>query len=228
LSSVLELLLADARTPTGGYAHSGGLEAADLEPSEVLPFMRARLWTVGRVEASFAAAAWRAASVSELLELEVEWAARTLAEPLRRASRQLGRGLLRTAVQWFPDSRILRSYFASSSELTPRPIALGAVAAAGGLLPIAAARASLYDDAATVAAAAVKLLPLDAAVSSGWVLSLADEIDSLAFEATAAAASGGDSTCFGSTLASLPSTATPLLDRRALTHASTDRRLFAS
>ncbi|MHB8692919.1 MAG: urease accessory UreF family protein [Solirubrobacteraceae bacterium] len=225
---MLELLLADARTPTGGYAHSGGLEAAGLESSsEVLPFIRARLLTVGRVEAAFAAAAWRAASVNELLELDVEWAARTLAEPLRRASKQLGRGLLRTAVQWFPDSWILRSYF-GTSELTPRPVALGAVAAAGGLLPVAAARASLYDDATTVAAAAVKLLPLDAAVSSGWVLSLADEIDSLAFEAAAAAASGGASSCFDSWFASLPSTATPLLDRRAMTHASTDRRLFAS
>lgn len=216
MSSVLELLLADARTPSGGYAHSGGLEALVLGGAiadDVPAFMRARLQTTGRVEAAFAAAACRCSSLAGLLALDQEFAARTPAEPLRRCSRQLGRGLLRTASVWFGADPLVREY-AALSALSPRPVVVGLVARAGGLDPQAAALASLYDDAATVAAAAVKLLPLDAAVASGWVLSLADEVSVLASEAAACR--------------ELPSTATPLLDRRAVAHAINERRLFVS
>lgn len=215
MTSVLELLLADARTPTGGYAHSGGLEAAvaaGLRADDLPCFIHARLRTVARVEAAVAALACACGSVDELLALDVEWAARTASEPLRDASRALGRGLLRTALVWFAEEGLLGSY-GSASALTPRPVVLGAVARSGGLDALAAARCSLYDDAAAVAAAAVKLLPLDAAVASGWVLSLRGAIEELA----AAAAGSG-----------LVSTSTPLLELRSLVHASTDRRLFVS
>jgi urease accessory protein len=216
MSSVLELLLADSRTPSGGYAHSGGLEAAveeGLAVSGVAAFVRARLRTVGRVEAAIAALAADAATLEELLELDQEMAARTLAEPLRRASRQLGLGLLRTACSWWPDARLLAAYRVTS-VLTPRAVALGAIARSGGLGPLAAARISLYDDAATVAAAAVKLLPLDAARASAWLAELAEEIEELA----AAAVAGGLP----------PGAATPLLDRRAMLHERRTRRLFVS
>ncbi|MDQ6807637.1 MAG: urease accessory protein UreF, partial [Actinomycetota bacterium] len=82
------------------------------------------------------------------------------------------------------------------------------------LTPTEAARLSLYDDAATVAAAAVKLTALDAAVASGWLVSLADEVDALAGA--------------GNTAACAPSTSTPLLDHRSFSHAREERRLFAS
>jgi urease accessory protein len=214
LSGVLELLLGDGRTPSGAYAHSGGLEAL-LETCEVdvEEFMRARLLTVGRVDAAFAAAASRCSSVDALLELDLEWAARCVAPPLRLASRQLGRGLLRTALTWFPEDALLEAY-RLRSVLSPRPIVLGAVAAVAGVDPVAVARLSLYEDAAAVAAAAVKLLPRDAAVASGWVLSLQGEILDLA-----ASCAGADQ---------LPSCSTPLLDRRAMNHAVVERRLFVS
>ncbi|HWF26620.1 MAG TPA: urease accessory UreF family protein [Solirubrobacteraceae bacterium] len=211
---MLELVLADARTPSGGHAHSGGLEAAiadGLTSDSVPGFMRARVRTVGRCEAALAAAAAGADTLDELLALDLEAAARMPAEPLRRASSRLGRGLLRTACTWWPEDELLAGYRAAS-EATPRPLALGAIARAGGLTPREAARLSLYDDAAMVAAAAVKLVALDAAVASGWLVSMADEIDALALAA--------DGT--------IPSTSTPLLDRRALAHAGADRRLFAS
>ncbi|MDQ6778014.1 MAG: urease accessory protein [Actinomycetota bacterium] len=223
MGGVLELVLADARTPSGGHAHSGGLEAAidaGLSADEVPGFIRARLRTVGRCEAALAFRAALSSTLDELLALDLEAAARMPAEPLRRASRQLGRGLLRTASTWWPEDELLTGYRAAS-EVTPRPVALGAIARAGGLSPSEAARLSLYDDAATVAAAAVKLLPLDAAVASGWLVELADEVDALAFAGASAeleAAWGGWA----------PSTSTPLLDRRALTHARGERRLFAS
>jgi urease accessory protein len=216
MSAVLELLLADARTPTGGHAHSGGLEAAlgaGLAPEDVPAFIRARLGTVGRVEAAIAACASRAGTVDELLDLDLELAARMPAEPLRRASGMLGAGLLRTACGWWPSAQPLTGY-RRASRLTLRPVALGAVTRAAALAPVAAARLSLYDDAATVASAAVKLAALDSAVASGWLVSLAAEIDELA------AAASGD----GLRL----STSTPLLDRRAVAHAVAERRLFVS
>jgi urease accessory protein len=224
MSAVIELILADARTPSGGHAHSGGLETAiseGLTLAEVPGFIRARMSTVGRCEAALAAHAAAASTVEELLALDLEAAARTLAEPLRRASRRLGRGLLRTACTWWPEHQLLAGYRAASDS-TPRPVALGAIARAGGLSPSEAARLSLYDDAATVAAAAVKLTALDAAVASGWLVSLAAEIDALAAQGPREV--GGPH----STDPWLPSTSTPLLDRRALAHAAADRRLFAS
>jgi urease accessory protein len=216
MGTVLELLLADSRTPSGGYAHSGGLEGAireGLAVDAVPGFVRARLRTVGRVEAAIAALAARAADLEALLDLDLELAARTPAEPLRRASRQLGLGLLRTARSWWPDDQLLTAY-ATTSALTPRPVALGTIARAGGLPPVAAARLSLYEDAATVAAAAVKLLPLDGAEASGWLAELAGQVEELAAGAV--------------TEWLAPSTATPLLDRRAIAHERYERRLFVS
>jgi urease accessory protein len=214
MGGVLELVLADARTPSGGHAHSGGLEAAlweGLTAAEVPAFMRVRLRTVGRCEAALSARAAGAEALEELLALDLEAAARMPAEPLRRASGRLGRGLLRTACTWWPEEELLTRYRAAS-EASPRPVALGAIGRAGGLSPTEAARLSLYDDAATVAAAAVKLTALDAAVASGWLVSLGDEIDALALAVDGV----------------VPSTSTPLLDRRAMAHAGADRRLFAS
>ena len=210
--NVLELLLADGRTPSGGHAHSGGLEAALAAGLEDVPgFIRARLHTVGRCQAALAAAAAGAADLPALLLLDGEAAARTPVPAIRAADRQLGRGLLRTAAALWPHDTLLGAYRAES-ELTPRAVALGAVCRAAGLDAVAAARLSLYEDAAAVAAAAVKLTPLDAAQASGWVADLAGEIEALAV------ASPGP----------LPSTATPLLDLRALAFAARDGRLFAS
>jgi urease accessory protein len=212
--NVLALLLADGRTPTGGYAHSGGLEAALAEGvADVPAFMRARLHTVGRGQAALAAAAVAAPDLDTLLALDGEAAARTPVPAVRDADRRLGVGLLRTAAELWPDDALIAAYRAAS-VLTPRPVALGVACRAAGLGRLAAARLSLYEDAAGVAAAAVKLTPLDAARASAWVAGLAAEIEDLAV----AAADGG----------TLPSPATPLLDRRALAHGARDGRLFAS
>jgi urease accessory protein len=221
---VLELMLADARTPSGGYAHSGGLESAvdaGLGVGEVPAFIFARLATAGFIDACVAAAASGCDSTAGLLDLDAEWAARCPAAPLRQAARALGRGLLRTATRWFPGTPLVSDYLAASS-LTPRPVALGVIASAGGLSAEATACAALYDDAAGVAAAAVKLMALDAAIASSWVLAVSGEIESLAGLAASVATSAGP--IFGE----LPSASTPLLDSRALTHASSERRLFAS
>lgn len=215
--SVLDLILADARTPTGGYAHSAGLEqlvAGGAGVAEVPRFAAARLRTVASVEAAFAARACVAGDLSGLMTLDSELAARTPAPPLREASRRLGQALLRTALGWWPDDSRLQAY-REHSALSPRPVVLGAVVGRGGGGPVEAARISLYEDAASVCSAAVKLLPLDSGRASRWLVMLADEIEDLAVRAAAASSQ-------------LPSTSTPLLDRDALIHATQTRRLFAS
>jgi urease accessory protein len=206
-SPVLALLLADSRTPTGGYAHSAGLEpavAAGLTVAEVPSFLAARLETVAYVEAAVAASACDATArpstpasdarslvvaqrpkstghpaLPTLLVLDDELAARTPSAPQRSALRQLGRALLRVGERLWPGDPLLEAYVRESAW-TPRPIALGLLAARAGLSPQAAARLSLYEDAAGVAAAALKLLPLDPAETTAWVAGSAERIDELA------------------------------------------------
>jgi urease accessory protein len=217
-AAVLELLLADGRTPSGGYAHSGGLEAAisgGLALDEIPAFARARLHTVGRVAAGLAALACGARTVDGLLELDREAAARTPVPALRAADRRLGLALLRTGRTLWPADAVLEGY-ARESTTTPRAVSLGAVARAAGMAPVQAARLALYEDLAGVAAAAVKLVALDGARASAWVAQLAGEVEQLAGEA-----------CVVS-VATLTSTSTPLLDRRAALHAASAGRLFAS
>ena len=212
--SVAALLLADGRTPTGGYAHSGGLEAAG--DVDVPAFLRARLATVGRVEAIAAVMAAGARDVDALLDLEEELAARTPSAPARAASRTLGLALLRTARRLWPVDALLAEY-AGAAVTAARPVALGVAARAGGLDRVGVARLSLYEDAATVASAAPKLLAVDAADTAAWLAALGPAIETAAGEAVARAVLG-----------TLPSASTPLLDVRAERHHREPRRLFAS
>jgi urease accessory protein len=216
VASAIELMLADSRTPTGGYAHSAGLEAAvasGLGIDEIPAFVRARLRTVAFVEAAIAAVSAAAPDVDSLLALDLEWAARTPAAPLRMAARQLGLALLRVARAWWPDQPLISGY-ERRSDLFARPVILGAVAGVAGIEAVQVATLSLYEDAAGVIAAAVKLLPVDTAVVSAMLAGMVGELEELADRAAAAALSA--------------STSTPLLEIRALTHANQQRRLFAS
>ncbi len=73
------------------------------------------------------------------------------------------------AALWFPDAELLHAYRARERrDAAGRSRLASSPAWAGSAAPKRRVYRS-YDDAATVAAAAVKLLPLDAAVASGWV-----------------------------------------------------------
>lgn len=220
MTAAIALLLADARTPTGTYAHSAGLEAAvrdGLTAAEMPAFIAGRLATVAYTEAALAAAAVLAGGdLGELLTLDAEALARCPSPALRAAGRTLGRSLLRTGALLFPGASDLATYRAASDR-TPRPVALGVVASAGGLGPDDAALVSLYDDASGVASAAIKLLPVDAAQSVAWIAALAPELTRLATNAAAAALRD-----------ELPSLSAPLIELRSLPHALDARRLFAS
>ena len=91
------------------------------------------------------------------------WAARTPSRAVRETSRIDGQGAAAArpaAVAVLP----------GLPAAAPRPVVLGAVAAATGLGPAALARVVGYDDVQTVVAAALKLRPLDPAVATGWVV----------------------------------------------------------
>jgi urease accessory protein len=223
----LALLLADSRFPSGSYAHSLGLEQAVADGlTDVPAFIRARLRLVAEADARFAvearraagggrAGAWGDAAPGEraLARLDAEWAARTPSPALREAARRLGAQLLRSAATVWPGGAIA-AYRAASRD-TPRPVALGVVAGGAGVSEEDTALLALYDDAATVASAALKLLPLDPAVTARWLAELAP---SLRQAAARVAADRGP----------LPSPAAVALELAAPIHLERRERLFAS
>jgi urease accessory protein len=210
----LALLLADSRFPSGSYAHSLGLEQAVSDGLRDVPaFMRARLRLVAEADARFAVEARRAVGGAALARLDAEWAARCPSPALREAARRLGAQLLRSAATVWPAGAI--AAYRADSRLTPRPIALGVVAAAAELGDEDVALLALYDDVATVASAALKLLPLDPAVTARWLAELAP---ALALAARAVVADRGP----------LPSSAAVAIELSAPVHLTQRERLFAS
>jgi urease accessory protein len=214
------LLLADGRFPAGGYAHSGGLEPAcddGLTAREVGAYLRARLHAIAAPECALAVAAGRAESLDALLLLDEEGAARTPSPALRTVSQRLGAQLLRTASVVWPDATLPRAYRAAST-LTQRPVAFGVVARTAGLDDLELARGFLYDDAAMVAAAAVKLLPVDVLSTTKLLVELSAEIERLAAAAAVCELPPRE----------LPSAFAPLHELRSLAHGRREGRLFAS
>ncbi len=214
MSSLAALLLADGRFPSGGHAHSGGLEEAvtagrvhDL--ASLAGFLGGRLATAGRVAAGLAAAAGRGRWPAAVLDAEAD--ARMASPAVRAASRRQGRQLLRAAAHSWPVPPGTWHF----------PVAVGLVAAAAGLAPVEAARWAAYDAVMTPATAAVRLLGLDPFAVSALVAGLSSAIDALAAEAAAFAAGDRGPE-------ELPCGAAPLLDVGAEIHARREVRLFAS
>jgi urease accessory protein len=223
------LLLADARFPAGGHAHSGGLEPAasigtvrDLASLEL--FVRGRLRTAGVVGAGLAAAACALALREDSgagepggawEELDAEADARTPSPAQREASRRQGRALLRAARAAWPRARWL-------DRLGRQPhhaVVLGACAAAAGCPAAEAARIAAYHAVTGPSSAAVRLLALDPIAAAAIVASLAGEVDTVA-EAAAAYSDGPP--------ADLPFPSAPALDLLAEVHARAEVRLFES
>ena len=210
----LALLLADSRFPSGGYAHSLGLEQAVADGlTDVPAFAAARQRLVAEADARIAVAARRG---EDPLALDEEWCARCPSPVLREAARRLGSQLLRSAETVWPDERI--AAYREASSATPRPVALGVVGAVAGLDDEAVALLALYDDAATVTSAALKLLPLDPAVTTRWLAELAPSMQRAAREAAADTRP----------VAAQPAPAAVALELAAAVHQRKRERLFAS
>jgi urease accessory protein len=233
--SAAALLLADARFPAGGHAHSGGLESAasaglvtGLASLEL--FLRGRLRTAGLSAAGLAAAACALARPGprdprdardateprgDWGELDAEADARAPSPAQRDASRRQGRALLRAARAAWPDAPWLTALGGQPHH----PVALGASAAAAGCTVAEAARIAAYQAVAGPSSAAVRLLALDPMAAAAVLARLAGEVDTVA--AAAARLAGGP-------LAGLPFPSAPALDLLAEAHARSEVRLFES
>lgn len=192
------LLLADARLPVGGHTYSAGLEPAladGLPVGRIPDYIAARLRTVGLTETAASVLAHRAAGGADgpectvadpgaLADVHEALLARSPSAPLRDISGLLGRGLVRLASrlrEQHPAVGALRALDRSPQ----RPVALGVVAAVMGSSEEETARVALYDDAQTVASAALKLAPVDPVDAAGWVLGAEEVVAEVAAEALA-------------------------------------------
>jgi urease accessory protein len=213
----MALLLADARLPAAGHTQSAGLEpglAHGLAPGDVPAYCRTRLATVVRTEAATAVVGRHHVLAGLPLDaVETAWAARTPSDAMRATARTLGRGLLRLARRVWPEAAAPWPDHAQP----PRPVVLGAIAAATRLPAVELARVVAYDDVQTVLSAALKLLPLDPADATAWCAGLLPDVDRLADEVSAL-----------TTSADIPATGSPQIEGWAQAHARTTRRLFSA
>jgi urease accessory protein len=215
------LMLADGRLPTGGYAHSGGVEAAVADgrvsdTTSLGDYLAGRLATAGEVDAGLAVAAWRWASQRPgpeadpgvAIRLDAEAAARSPSPALRRASRAQGRGLRRVALRCWP-SPALDCLGGVHVEGPMWPLALGAAAASAGEGPSGAALLARWAVLTGPAWAATRLLGLDPLEVAALLAGLAGTLEAASPSA-------------------LPALGGPLVELAAEVHAGWEVRLFAS
>ncbi len=217
-ASTVALLLADARLPSGGHAHSSGLEPAllgGMPTASVEEFLLVRARTTALVDARAAVVTRHAtADGGSLSPVERAWTARTPSRAMRDASRDLGRGLLRLADRVWPDSAPLASLHALVGP-PPRPLVLGAIAAQVDIAPEDLVRLTVYDDIASAVAALLKLDPRDPADGVALVLAACASIEPR-IPLIAAARSPEE----------IPSLSAPQAEAWAESHATAHRRLF--
>lgn len=224
-AEVLLMLLADARLPTGAHTQSGGLEPAlrgGTAVADIPSYLRVRLRTVVTVEAGAAVLARHQAVVTpafgtgdltaRLAAVDDAWRARTISPALRENAQVLGRGYLRLLRGLWPEHVAVQAL--ARVEKPCRGVVLGVAGAAAGLSGAQVARLVGYDDAQTVAAAALKLEPMDPTQAARWVMQAAPEIDKLA---ALADLTDPDE---------LPAAAAPLVEQWAEEHAVAGQRLF--
>ena len=221
------LMLADSRLPAGTHAHSGGLEAAVAaervrDAAELYEFLLGRLTTTGLTGAAFSAAAVAAAcddpDDGALAELDAEYEARTPSPAQRRASRALGRQLLRAVRAGWPGPA-LTAAAAVHPDGPHQSIAFGAAGAAAGLGPHDVAVAAALGAITGPANAATRLLGIDPDAVTAVLAALEPCVHDTADTAIKAAL--GPYT-------ELPAFSAPRLDISAEHHSTWEVRLFAS
>ena len=221
------MLLADARLPTGAHTQSAGLEPAIRAglPAESIPaYLRARLRTVTTVEAGAAVVArLRTLTRTEdlaagLAEVDQAWRARTVSPAMRETAALLGRGYARLLSRMWPAApavAALAMLRGTCRAGTSRAVVLGVAAALAGLSEDQLVRLIGYEEAQTVAAAALKLEPLDPLDATGWVIEVQPEIERMVDELSSI-----------TDVADIPAVGAPLIEQWAEIHATTTQRLF--
>jgi urease accessory protein len=220
------LQFGDSSFPTGGYAHSFGLEsycqAGIVRDAEgVTRFVVAQLeGSTGPCDATAAVAALRAMRAGDLDEcrrLDETLEAMKPVREFREGSRQMGRQTLRVAAALTDDTRLTTYLEAVTADRAPGHHAalFGMVGGVLGWTGREAATAFLYSTAALLVAAALRLLPMGQRGGQRVLWSLHPLIERLAREAAAR-----DATDLWSF--------TPGLDIQGMRHERLEARLFRS
>jgi urease accessory protein len=156
----LVLQLADASFPAGGFAHSGGLEAAMeagalARPGALERFIHDALWQAGHTTLPFVAAAHDAPE--RLVELDLAHDAALRNRVLNRASRSQGRAYLDACIRSFGGARL--QALRDAARHGPRHLApvLGASLAVLDVDRDATLRLHLHAGARGLVSAAVRL-----------------------------------------------------------------------
>jgi urease accessory protein len=158
----LLMQLCDSAFPTGGFAHSGGLEALSQQgevrsPEELSSFVRQAVWQAGRGLLPFVGAAH--GQPGELGPLDARCGAMLTGHVTQKASRTQGRALLETASRVFDHPGLsLLSEARRSGVIAPHLApTFGAVCALVGLAREECQAAFLYQTARGLLSAAVRL-----------------------------------------------------------------------
>jgi len=216
----------DSAFPTGGYAHSFGLETycqAGLVRgrNDLERFLLAQLeGSTGPCDATAAAGVLRAAAMQDLAACrgidEILEAMKPVRE-FREASRQMGRQTLRVAAVLTEDTRLVAYAGDVDRSLAPghHAVAYGLAAAALGWTPEATATAYLYSSTALLVGAALRLLSMGQLEGQRVLWSLHPVIERVAREA--AARDVGELWSFA-----------PGIELAGIRHAALEMRLFRS
>jgi urease accessory protein len=166
---MLLLQLADSGFPSGGFAHSGGLEAAHQlgEVEDVAAYARLALRQAASAMGPFVVKAHRG---DDLAALDAEQEAFLTNHVARRASRAQGRALLRTMREVFPQLDLEDLHLA---------VAFGAAYARLGVDRETTARIFLFQALRATLSAAVRLGMVGALEAQRMLHATAPEIDGL-------------------------------------------------
>jgi urease accessory protein len=224
---LLSLLhFADSAFPTGGYAHSFGLEtycqAGLVRGREDLErYLVAQIeGSAGPCDATAAVGALRAAAREDLgacREIDATLEVMKPVKEFRDGSRQMGRQVLRVAATLTGEARLVRYAADVDKGLAPghHAIAHGLAASVLGWEPEAAATAYLYSTAALLVGAALRLLSMGQMDGQRTLWSLHPVIARVAREA--AARDPADLWSFA-----------PGIEIAGIRHATLEMRLFRS
>jgi urease accessory protein len=221
------LQLCDTLFPTGGFAHSDGLETA-TDRGLIRTTDDLRAWmdvvlhdTLGQAEGPAVLIAWDAAASGNragLLDLDAEVHALRPSSAARRATRAMGRRLLTTWGRVQPAAPAAWIAEAVAQErLATFPVAFGIACASAGIEGRQAVEGFLYTRLASTTSAAMRLLPIGQLEAQALLASLLRGAPGAADAIVERASRGGR-----------PASFTPALDIAAMGHQYVHSRLFLS